>query len=32
MAEYVGTVIGVGDYKSVQVLSSPELQVCVKLT
>ena len=32
MAEYVGTVVGIGDNESVQVLSSPELQVCTKLT
>ena len=32
MAEYVGAVIGVSDYKSVQVLFSPEFQVCTKLT
>ena len=29
MAEYIGAVVGVGDNESVQILSSPELQVCV---
>ena len=32
MAEYVGAVVGVGDNESVQILSSPELQVCTELT
>ena len=32
MAEQTGTVIGIGDYKSIQILFSPELQVDAKLT